>query len=90
MLAYHSPPASRPDSCLNIPDWFIRKASQVVLVVNNPPDIAGHIRDVGSIPRSRRFPGEGHGNSSIVAWRILWTEEPSLLQSIESQRVGHD
>ena len=27
-------------------------------------------------------------HSSIVAWRIPWTEEPSLLQSIESQRVG--
>jgi len=29
-------------------------------------------------------------HSSIFAWRIPWTEEPSGLQSIESQRVGHD
>jgi len=29
-------------------------------------------------------------HSSILAWRILWTEEPSGLQSIASQRVGHD
>ena len=28
--------------------------------------------------------------SSILAWRILWTEEPGRLQSMESQRVGHD
>ena len=28
--------------------------------------------------------------SCIVAWRILWTEEPGGLQSTESQRVGHD
>ena len=28
--------------------------------------------------------------SSILAWRILWTEEPGRLQSIGSQRVGHD
>jgi len=28
--------------------------------------------------------------SSILAWRILWTEEPSGLQSMGSQRVGHD
>ena len=28
--------------------------------------------------------------SSILAWRIPWTEEPSMLQSMESQRVGHD
>ena len=27
---------------------------------------------------------------SIVAWRTLWTEEPGLLQSMGSQRVGHD
>ena len=28
--------------------------------------------------------------SSILAWRIPWTEEPDRLQSIESQGVGHD
>ena len=27
---------------------------------------------------------------NILAWKILWTEEPGGLQSIESQRVGHD
>ena len=29
-------------------------------------------------------------HSSILAWRIPWTEEPGGLQSIESQRVRHD
>ena len=29
-------------------------------------------------------------HSSIVAWRISWTEEPGGLQSIESHCVGHD
>ena len=29
-------------------------------------------------------------HSSILAWRILWTEEPGRLQSIGSQRVRHD
>ena len=28
--------------------------------------------------------------SSILAWRILWTDEPSQLQSMGSQRVRHD
>ena len=28
-------------------------------------------------------------HSSILAWRIPWTEEPSGLQSMGSQRVGH-
>ena len=29
-------------------------------------------------------------HSSIVAWRIPWTEEPGGLQSMELKRVGHD
>ena len=29
-------------------------------------------------------------HSSILAWRIPWTEEPDGLQSLGSQRVGHD
>ena len=33
--------------------------------------------DPGSIPGLGRSPGEGNGNhSSILAWRITWTEEP--------------
>ena len=29
-------------------------------------------------------------HSSILAWKILWPKEPGRLQSIGSQRVGHD
>ena len=29
-------------------------------------------------------------HSTILAWRIRWTEEPGRLQSTRSQRVGHD
>ena len=29
-------------------------------------------------------------HSSILAWRIPWTEEPGVLQSVGSQRVRHD
>ena len=29
-------------------------------------------------------------HSSILAWRIPWTEKPVRLQSMGSQRVGHD
>ena len=29
-------------------------------------------------------------HSSILAWKTLWTEEPDRLQSMGSQRVGHD
>ena len=29
-------------------------------------------------------------HSSTLAWKIPWTEEPDRLQSMDSQRVGHD
>ena len=44
------------------PEYELFGASQVVLVVKNPPANAGDIRDTGSIPGSGRFPGEGHDN----------------------------
>ena len=40
----------------------LRWASQVVLVVKNPPANAGDVRDMGSIPGLGRSPGGGHGN----------------------------
>ena len=39
-------------------------------------------RDTGSIPGLGRSPGGGHSShSSVLAWRIPWTEEPSGLYS---------
>ena len=56
----------------------------MALVVKNLHPNTGDLRDMGSIPGSGRFPGEGHGNtdSSILARKIPWTEEPGRLQSI--------
>ena len=60
----------------------------MALVVKSPPAKAGA---VGSVSGSGRSPGEGKGtHSSILAWRVPWTEEPGGLQSIGSPRVGHD
>ena len=57
-------------------------------VVKNLPANAG---DMGSIPGWRRSSGGGNANhSSILAWKIPWTEKPGGLQSTESQRTGHD
>ena len=39
-------------------------ASQLVLVVKNPPANAGDVRDMGSIPRLGRSLGGGHGQKS--------------------------
>ena len=47
--------------------------------------------EVGLISESGRSLVEGRAtHSSILAWRIQWTEEPGGLQSIGSQRVGQD
>ena len=67
------------------------RASQVVPVVKNTPANAG---DAGLIPGEDRWEDrleKGMAtHSSILAWRIPWTEEPGGLQSMGSQRVRHD
>ena len=45
---------------------------------------------VQSLGREDPLEKEMATNSSILAWKIPWTEEPDRLQSVESQRVGHD
>ena len=45
--------------------------------------------DLSSIPGSERSPGEG-SHSSVLAWRIPWTEDPGEIQSMGSQRVGQE
>ena len=65
--------------------------SQVAPVVKNSPANAkkkkrGFVPWVGKTPLE-----EGMTTySSILAWKIPWTEEPGRLQSIGSHRVGHD
>ena len=52
---------------------------------------ACNVEDLSSIPGLGRSPGEENGNPlQYFAWKITWTEEPGGLQSIGSQRVGHD
>ena len=45
---------------------------------------------VGSLDWEDPLEKEMATHSSILAWRIPWTEEPGGLQSTGSQRVGHD
>ena len=57
-------------------------------MVEKPPANAG---DVGpSLGGEDPLEKEMTTNSSILAWEIPWTEEPSGLQSVGSPRVGHD
>ena len=53
-------------------------------MVKKLPASAG---DAGLIPGSGRSPGEGDATcSSILAWKIPWTEDSSGLQSLGSQK----
>ena len=57
-------------------------------VVKNPPAKEGNL---GSIPGlGRSLEKEMATHSSILPWRISWTEEPGGLQSMWLQRVGHN
>ena len=52
---------------------------------------ACNVGDPGLIPGLGRSPGERNGNAlTTLASKIPWTEEPGRLQSMGSQRVGHD
>ena len=45
---------------------------------------------VQSLGREDPLEKEMATHSSVLAWRVTWTEEPGRLQSTGSQRVGHD
>ena len=61
-------------------------ASLVAQMVKNPP--AMQKTCVQSSDRKDPLGEEMATHSSILAWEILWTEEPGMLQSMGSQRVG--
>ena len=51
---------------------------------------AGQETRVPSVSREDPLEEGMATHSSILAWRISWTEEPGRLQSTGSHRVGHD
>ena len=55
-------------------------------------EFACNAGDAGLIPGSERSPGGGHGNPLQYSClgKIPWTKKPGRLQSMGSQRVGHD
>ena len=60
-------------------------------MVKNLPANAEDIRNtVGSLGQEDPLEEDMATHSSILAWRIPWTEDPGGLHSIESRRVGHD
>ena len=70
---------------------ILQWASQVVLVVKNPPanarDTEMQVRSLGWEDPLEEIMAT---HSSIFAWRIPGTEEPGGLQSLGLQKVGQD
>ena len=57
------------------------------MVKNHLPMQEVQVRSLG---RGDPLEEEMATHSSILVWRVLWTEEPRGLQSMGMQRVGHD
>ena len=72
--------------CLSLSDLFW--APQLAQKVKNPSANAGN--PVLSLDWKDPLEKGMATHSSILAWRIPWTEEPGRLQSMGSQRVEHD
>ena len=78
--------------------WHSFYTRHVLLMVHSFPCVAQAIKNlsamqniwVQSLGWEDPLEKEMATHSSILAWRIPWTEEPGGLQSIGSQRVGHD
>ena len=63
----------------------------VMLMVKNLSANAGAIREAGSIlGQEDPLEEEMATHSSILAYRIPWTEEPGGLQSMGSERIRHN
>ena len=63
-------------------------ASLVTQTIRNPP--AAQESRVQSLGWKDPLEMGKATDSSTLAWRIPWTEEAGGLQSVGSQRVGHD
>ena len=72
---------------------MISQASQVVLVVNDLPANAEDIKEMTQVQSQGQEDPLEEGiatPSSILAWRMPWTEEPDRLRSMGFQTVGYN
>ena len=71
--------------------FILKRRKLASLVAQTVKVSAYNAGDPGSIPGwGRSMEKEMATHSSILAWKIPWAEEPDRLQSMGSQRVGHD
>ena len=84
MLPQALPPASQ----VLVHLFSVPGASLVAQSVKNLPAVQE--TQVQSLDGEDTLEKERATHSSILAWKIPWTEEPGGLQSVGSQRVGHN
>ena len=78
-----------PKKLLNLSTFcHLKKASLVAQRLKCLP--AMRETRVQSLGQEDTLEKEMAAHSSILAWRIQWTEEPGRLQSTGSRRVGYD
>ena len=56
----------------------------MVLVVKNPPDNRGDVRDMGSVPGLGMFPGGGHGNPLQYSCLESFMDREALQATVHS------
>ena len=78
----HCKPVRKPDMTKPY------RASLAAWLVKNLPAVQE--TQVTSLGQEDPLEGEMATHSSVLAWRIPWTEEPGGLQSMGLQRVGRD
>ena len=72
-------------------EYILYMASQMAQAVKNLPASAEDLPvEVRSLSWEDSLEEGMVTHSSILAWRILWTEESGGLQPVRSQRIGHD
>ena len=92
-------PVSCSRQCFSTPRlWFPHLRIKTFYIIGLASQVAQWSRirlsmqeiRIQSLGRADALEKEMATHSSILAWRIPWVEEPGGVQSVESQRVGHD
>ena len=87
-ISKHQPAMPSKQRAGKMSSLFISMASLVAQIVKNLP--AMQETQVQSLGLEDPLENEMATHSSTLVWKIPWTEEPGRLQSMGSQRVGHD
>ena len=66
---------------LNLSSWWLRRVKRLPTIQETR---------VQSLGQEDLLEKEMATHFSILAWKIPWMEEPGRIQSMGSQRVGHD